>query len=132
MSATAVKTVSGFLTEKMNDSIKTQRQIARECGYENANVISMFKTGDTKLPFTTIGPMAQALDVDPMVLLRLSLAEYAPKTFEAIEECFGIPLLSESERELILRVRAYSPEGTAKFHVVPSSRLSAMVLVGES
>ena len=78
-------TVAQFLTMKIDESGKTQREIATEVGYDAANVITMFKQGSTKLPLNTVGPIARALDVDPVFLLRLAFNEYFPETFEAVE-----------------------------------------------
>jgi len=49
-------TVAQYLTMKIDESGKTQREIATEVGYDAANVITMFKQGSTKLPLNTVGP----------------------------------------------------------------------------
>ena len=62
-------TVAQYLNTKINESGKTQKEIATEIGYDSPNVITMFKQGLTKLPMNTIGPIARALEVDPVYLL---------------------------------------------------------------
>ena len=57
--------VAEFIADRLAAIDKTQRQVATECGLENANVITMFKQGATKLPLNRIGPLAKALEVDP-------------------------------------------------------------------
>lgn len=94
-------TVAQFLTIKIKESSKTQKEIAAEVGYDAANVITMFKQGLTKLPLNAVGPVARALDVDPVYLLRLVFNEYYPDTFEAIEHALGTLLITENERKLI-------------------------------
>ncbi|MFH1819647.1 MAG: hypothetical protein ABIK82_22680 [Pseudomonadota bacterium] len=75
-------TVAEFLADSIALINKTQAQIAAECGFESANVITMFKKGQTKLPINRVGPLAKALNVDPAHLLRLVLLEYLPDTWE--------------------------------------------------
>ena len=43
-------TVAQYITIDVNGSGKTQREIAQEAGFPNPNIISMFKTGATRLP----------------------------------------------------------------------------------
>ena len=61
-------TVAQYLTIKINESGKTQKEIATEIGYDAANVITMLKQGITKLPLNTDGPIAGQLNVDPAFL----------------------------------------------------------------
>ena len=91
-------TVAQYLTSKINASGKTQREIASEIGYDAANVITMFKQGSTKLPLNTVGPIARALDVDPVFLVRLAFSEYFPETFDAVEHALGSTIVTENER----------------------------------
>jgi hypothetical protein len=47
-------------------------------------MISMLKTGDTKLPLARLGSFANAVGADPVALLKLCLQEYYPDVWEAI------------------------------------------------
>ena len=47
--------VADFIAQKLVESDKTQIEISQLCGFENANVVSMIKTGKTKLPINRIG-----------------------------------------------------------------------------
>lgn len=64
-------TVAEFIADKFAESEQIQREVAEQCGFENPNVITMFKTGAAKLPLSRVGPLAKALKVDPAHLLRL-------------------------------------------------------------
>ena len=97
-------TVADFIADRLAESDKTQRQIAEECGFETPNIITMFKTGATKLPLNRIGPLAKALEVDAAHLLRLVMLEYAPDTWEAIENVMQSTVLTANE---LLLIRAY-------------------------
>lgn len=110
--------VADFIAQKLAESDKTQIEISQLCGFENANVVSMIKTGKTKLPINRIGPFAKALDVDPAYLLRLVLCEYLPETWEAIEEVIRTPVLSKNEADLIRTFRHISGNSDAKVAVV--------------
>ena len=98
--------VSDFITARLAQSDKTQRQIAEECGFENPNVITMFKTGATKIPVNRIGAIAKALDVDPAYLLRLVLTEYLPDTWQSIEDIIEGTVLTGNELELVRLFRS--------------------------
>ena len=97
-------TVADFLADRLAESDKTQRQIAEECGFETSNIITMFKTGATKLPLNRIGPLAKSLEVDAAHLLRLVMLEYFPDTWEAIENIMQSTVLTANE---LLLIRAY-------------------------
>lgn len=103
---TSTDSVAKFLTRAIARSGKSQREIAREIGYDKPNIITMFKQGLTKVPLTKVGPLARALGLDPVDLLRLTMAEYAPDTWAAIEDVMGETLLTSDERVLIHAYRA--------------------------
>mgnify|MGYP006269819397 FL=1 len=101
-------TVADFLDWAIKRSSKTQREIAREVGYPKPNVVSMMKTGDTKLPLDKIPLFAEALDIDAAMLLRLALAEYHPEAYRVIVDAIGKPL-SANERAMVEVYRRAAP-----------------------
>lgn len=121
--------VAQFLKQALAASGKTQREIARELGYENSNVITMFKQGLTKVPLAKAGSMAKALGVDPVFFFKLLLNEYAPETLSAIEEFFDTSFLTKNERALLESYRHATKglDGTAA--VVDASDVVALVMV---
>ena len=98
-------TVAEYLVQKIAESGKTQRVIAEECGFENPNIISMFKKGETRLPLNRIEPLASALNVDPAHLLRLVMLEYMPRTWDDIEWMLKGSIMTDSELRLISAFR---------------------------
>lgn len=99
-------TVARYLEHQLALCGKPQKDIAEACGYVNANIITMFKTGKTKVPLPAVGPMAHALGVDPGFFLRLVIKEYLPDTWDAIESILGGgQLVTETEVELIRVIR---------------------------
>ena len=94
-------TVAQYLTNMIDTSDKTQREIAEEIGYENANIITMFKQGLTRLPLDKVGPIAIALEIDPTMLLEMVMAEYMPETLMALRPILRGLTLTNEEYELI-------------------------------
>ena len=119
--------VAEFIAESLAAVDKTQRQIADECGFENANVITMFKQGATKLPLSRIGPLAKALEVDPAHLLRLTLIEYMPETWETIEQTLQTTLLTANELDLIRAYRAATGDSDPVATVIKRDAIVAVV-----
>ena len=105
--------VAEFISDKLSQSDKTQREIAEQCGFEHPNIITMFKNGSTKLPLNRIGALAHALDVDPAHLLRLVMLEYVPDTWNAIESITQCTLLTTNELELIRSYRQITGDNDA-------------------
>jgi DNA-binding Xre family transcriptional regulator len=89
-----------FLHIKIDESIKTQKEIAKEIGYDNPNVLSMMKHGDAKVPFDKVPALAKALDADPGHLMRLAIEQYWPSLLDVIKRIFG-NIVSENELALI-------------------------------
>lgn len=98
-------TVAQFINQQLALSPKSQKQVAMEAGYERPNNITMLKQGLTKLPIGRVVPLARALDIDPVHLLRLALAEYQPENWEVLEELLGDRLVSQAELSLLAVVR---------------------------
>ena len=81
--------------------VKSQREIAREIGYESSNLISMFKRGEARVPLDKIPLLAKALFVDPGHLFRLALQQYWPDKGDVIATIFG-NLATENEKAILL------------------------------
>lgn len=89
---------------------KTQAEIAHEAGFLNANVLSMLRSGSTKLALDRVPALALALDCDPARLLRLALGQaVGDTTANAIIEIIGTPI-SANERAWIDEIRSVSED----------------------
>lgn len=104
---TSRKTVAEYLTFHINNSQKTQRQIALEIGYTKPNIITMFKQGATKLPLDKIGSLAKALEIAPDDLFFKVMSEYMPETFEALSPFLCGQMLSKDELEMLDNYRTF-------------------------
>ena len=89
------------LAQFISDRVKnlrhrtTQLEIASDAGFLNPNMISMLKSGATKLPLDRVPNLARALECDPAYLLRLTLEQVAGDTgAQAIIEILSTPVSS--------------------------------------
>lgn len=101
-------TVAEFIDWAIKRSGKTQRELAREIGFDRPNIVSMIKTGETKLPLDRVPAVAQALEVDPAYLMRLALCEYEPELFAIIIHHVGKPL-TRNEQAIVECYRRIAP-----------------------
>lgn len=99
--------VASYITQQLALCGKTQAIVSNEIGYENPNLICMFKQGKTKIPVTKVKDIAKALGVDPVYLLKLVMKEYTPETWEVIEDILDRPVITETEQRIIDVVRQY-------------------------
>lgn len=97
--------VAEYLTRQIELSDKTQREIATEAGFPKANMLSMIKQGQSRLPIAKIGPVAKALNIDPVHLFRMTMMEYEPETWGAISAFMNTPFISKNELEIIEVIR---------------------------
>lgn len=87
---------------------KTQREIAHEAGFTNANMLSLMKVGASKIPLDRVPSLAKALEVDPARLMQLALEQSVGKTAAtAILETSGTPT-TENERAWLEEIREAS------------------------
>jgi transcriptional regulator with XRE-family HTH domain len=54
---------------------KTQSEIARACGFNNPNMLSMIKNGRTNLPLKRIPALCRELGIRPEEMLLLAMTE---------------------------------------------------------
>lgn len=81
-----------FLTKRILElrSIKSQGDIASEAGFVNVNMLSIIKSGGTRLPIDRVPALAKALDTDPRRLLQLAVEQWVGATAaRTFEEIFG-------------------------------------------
>ncbi|NMG16384.1 helix-turn-helix domain-containing protein [Aromatoleum bremense] len=100
--------VARFITGRIEATGKLQKDIAEKVGFEKPNMITMIKQGKTKLPLDKVGPMAKALEVDPVHLLKLCMEEYHPNTWKAIAPLIGAAVITADERRMLNALRAWA------------------------
>lgn len=95
---------------------KTASDVAREAGYQHPNIVSMFRTGKTKVPLDKVMELARAMEVDPAILLGLALEQFWPKEAKGVSELLN-RIVTANEFAIIEHIRSASnhtdPELTA-------------------
>jgi transcriptional regulator with XRE-family HTH domain len=89
--------VATYIASRIEASGQLQKDIAEKVGFERPNMITMVKQGRSRLPIDKIGPMAQALEIDPLALFSMCMHEYYPNTWKAIAPCLE-SAMTASER----------------------------------
>lgn len=103
-------TVAQFITLRIDNSPKSQTEIAAQLGYPNPNIITMFKQGRTKVPLTKVAELAKALEMDPVHLLRIVMTEYSPETWAVLERVLGHNLVTDTEMRVVKILRDVAGE----------------------
>ena len=73
-----------MITDAVEASGKTLREIAADMGLERGNVISMLKSGEMRMPIERIPAFAAATGIDALALTRVAMSEYMPETWSVL------------------------------------------------
>lgn len=82
--------VARIFDAAVNNSHKSQLQIASEIGFGKPNMISMIKQGRSKLPISKVKLAAESLGLDAYELLSLCMKEYLPEEWSVIKDVYKI------------------------------------------
>ena len=93
------------LERLINASDKTQTDIAEEIGYDNVNMITMFKSGRTRVPMEKVVPLCEALGADGGHMLRRWFNTYMPNALQTIHEQLVPVLVTRRERGWLAGLR---------------------------
>lgn len=108
---------------------KNQAEIAGEAGFANVNMLSMIKSGATRLPIDRVPALADALDVDPRRLLQLAIEQWVGTTaMRTFDEVFGT-VVSKNELAWLAEIRDAS--GHADPTLTTRSRTALRAIVGK-
>lgn len=99
--------VAPFISDRIDYLGIRQKDIARKAGFEKPNMITMIKQGRTKLPLDKVGLVAEALEVEPLILLKMCMQEYYPETWRVIGPKLEVAITDE-ERRLIYALRTFA------------------------
>ena len=87
---------------------KSQHEIAIEAGFKTPNVLSMLKTGTSKVPLDRVPALAKALECDARMLFLLAMEQMGGSmTVSAINEIFGT-VVTENEVVWLKAIREHS------------------------
>ena len=83
----------------------TNEELAAKLGYTRPNIISMWRTGRTKIPLDRLAPLCDALNVDLAYLLPLWIEQYGGAEANARVLKVLRNTVSESEMALVETAR---------------------------
>ena len=83
--------VAKILRDAIQASELTQREIAARAGFKHSNIISMLKSGETRIPLDRIPALAAVLGLDQQMLLLAALEEYNPSVYEVLIDALKLP-----------------------------------------
>ncbi len=101
---------ANMLSEAIEQSGMTQREIADRVGFKSPNIITMLKKGDTRVPLNRIPALAQALGMDERDFLITAIAEYHPGVHEVLVDVLGLPL-TDAELGIVTMFRLGTMRG---------------------
>jgi len=119
------KKFNEYLAALIDNSDLKQNEISERLGYTNANMISMIKTGKTKLPLEKVPAFAEAVGVDPAHLLRLILKEYAPEVLDVLNKTLGVSV-TQHETQILKVIRKATKESDPAIDADTSKKLEAL------
>lgn len=86
---------------------KSQAEIAHDTGFTHPNMITMLKTGASKLSLDRVPALARALDCDPRLLFKLALEQQGGTAARTVEDIFGV-VVTRNEAAWIEELREAS------------------------
>lgn len=93
--------VARRIADLVDASGKTQKEIAAEAGFASQNIISMIKSGDTKVPLNRVPALAKSLGVAPQDLFADCLEAYEPELFDVFATCAPSLLVTTKQVRMI-------------------------------
>lgn len=99
-----------MLANAVDISELTQREIANRVGFKHPNILSMLKSGDTRVPLDRIPALAVTLDLDTQTFLLLAIQEYHPRVHEVLVDVLGLPL-TDTENSILALYRVAASHG---------------------
>ncbi|MFD1194734.1 helix-turn-helix domain-containing protein [Seohaeicola saemankumensis] len=104
---TTISPTAMMLADAIEKCELTQREIADRVGFKHANIISMLKTGETRVPLDRIPALSQTLGMDERLFLMIAIEEYHPGVHEVLVDVLGLPL-SDAELGILTMFRMAS------------------------
>lgn len=128
LNANTPSRVAKLIEKRISDlqARKSQKDIAREAGFANPNIMSMLKMGTTKLALDRVPGMARALEVDPAHLFRLALEQFFEgHSLKAINDIFST-VVSANEARIVEVIREASGNTDPSLTPAMAEKLSTM------
>jgi hypothetical protein len=97
-------TLHEIIARRIDETRRSQKEMAAALGYRKPNIITMFKQGLTKIPLHQVIPIADLLGLDRAWLLRTAIAEYDPTLLAGIDIMLD-RVATPNERLLLTELR---------------------------
>lgn len=103
--------VSALLEKRIHElkGKKSQRDIARIAGFNNPNMITILKQGDAKLALERVPALAEALEVDPGLLLRYALEQHFSTETLTVMQTVMSQIATKNEVGILEYIRSIDP-----------------------
>jgi transcriptional regulator with XRE-family HTH domain len=101
--------VAEYFSFYLHRSGKSHKKIAEALGIKNPNIVSMLKSGRTKIPLGRVAEIAECLDIPKQDFFLRCVAEYDEPLFRTLYRCVPGLLITEkemSDREAAKRMLA--------------------------
>jgi len=108
---TKTQQLARYISDSIAKCGRRHREIARDAGFDGENIVSMIKTGRTKLPIARIPDFAKAIGVDPHDLLDRCLEAYQPEIHAVVAALAPSALVSAEELKILRLLRTASRRG---------------------
>lgn len=92
--------VAKILSDAIEASELTQREIADHVGFNHPNIISMLKSGETRIPLDRAPALSAILGLNQQDFLLKAIEEYHPNVYEVLVNVLGLPL-SDAEISIL-------------------------------
>lgn len=86
-------------------NVMQQSEIAKALGYENANIVSLWKSGKTRVPIEIVPKLSRTIGVNTSEMLREALVCYYPNMLDAIEEYMTDVIPTNNESAMLSTIR---------------------------
>jgi len=122
---------ANMLAKSIEDSDLTQREIAAHAGFNSPNIVSMLKTGETRVPLNRIPALARTLGMNEREFLLVAIAEYHPGVHEVLVDVLGLPL-SDAEIAVVVMFRMAGLRGEIEIEGAFRTALESLLQLAEA
>ncbi|WP_137731363.1 hypothetical protein [Pseudaquabacterium pictum] len=122
------KTIGELITAFQAESGLSDDEIAAHLGYTRGNIIAMFRLGAMCVPWSKFEPLAELMDVDPQVVLELSLRDRNPDLLAFIKSVQARFQITPAERRLIDHCRTLAGGRAVSPFIIDGRSVVALVV----
>lgn len=102
--------------------------VAAALGCDNPGITGLIKSSTMRVPVSKVPHLAEVLQVQPSVLMRMVLLESSPEMLQAIEACYGPMELTDGEVRLLQSIRKSDTGGEPAIVICDKEAVIALVV----